>query len=192
MIKCWICFLCISLLTACAGVNTAVCEYKLDKFSPGKISEHPVKQSLLVSTPSVGAGYDTERMLYMASPYSLQAFAKNAWISTPGNMLYPLILQSLQKSHYFAAVIGSNVADSTDYRLDTHVIAFHQNFIEKPSSVELIVQAVLTHVETQRIVASRIFVERVACANDTPYAGVVAANQAALQLTAELSDFVRL
>jgi cholesterol transport system auxiliary component len=192
--NCWrtaLCSILIVLITACTGVNTAVCEYKIDSFSPGKIMQHSTKQSLLVSLPTVSAGYDTDRMLYTDTPYSLHSFAHNEWISSPGNMLYPLIIQSLQQSNYFFAVIGGTVSDPTDYRLDTQVIALHQNFIFKPSVVELVVQGVLTHVDDQKVIASRIFTERVPCASNTPYAGVVAANQAAKQLTARLSDFVR-
>ena len=52
-------------------------------------------------------------------------------------------------------------------------------------------QGVVTHVEDQRVIASHTFIERVPCAHNTPYAGVMAANQAAKQLTAALSNFVR-
>ena len=186
----YICCMMIPLIVSCTSINTSVCEYKIDAFSPGKISVHPTKYSLLVSTPAVSAGYDTSSMLYTDTPYALKSFAHNSWISSPGNMLYPLIIQSLQQSHHFFAVIGSTVADPTDYRLDTQVIALHQNFIENPSVIELVVQGVLTHVEDQRVIASHTFVERVPCTHNTPYAGVVAANVAAKRLTAALSNFV--
>ena len=179
------------LLTACGPINNAVNnQYKLESFSAKKTTKEKTALTILISQPDAIAGYQTEQMLYIEKPFELSNFAHNAWISSPANMLYPLIMQSLQHSHYFHAVVSGPDADKTDYRIDTQLIELQQNFLTKPSVIELVANVVLTHISDNRVVASRIIRERVPCPADTPYGGVVAANKAANAFTATLSDFV--
>lgn len=178
------------LLCACSPVKTPVSnQYQINEYGTKK-SPHVTRQSILISQPDATAGYQTEQMLYTDKAFEVNAFAHSSWISTPANMLYPLITQSLQQSHYFFAVAAGPDADKTDYRLDTQVLKLQQNFISKPSTLELVVQSVLTHVEDNRVIASRMFVERVKCPTDTPYGGVIAANKAAYAFTSALTHFV--
>ena len=180
-----------SLFTACSPIQNAVTnQYKLETYSTTKMTASHKRHSLLISQPDAIAGYQTEQMIYTDKPFELSNFAHSAWISSPANMLYPLITQSLRHSNYFYAVASGPDADKTDYRLDTQLIELQQNFLTKPSSVELVANVVLTHIEDNRIVASRIISERVTCSEDTPYGGVVAANRAAYAFTARLSHFV--
>lgn len=184
LLLCW-------LLTACSPIKNSVNnQYKLETFSAKKVTATHTSLSILVSQPDAIPGYQTEQMLYIDKPFELSNFAHSAWISSPANMLYPLITQSLQHSHYFYAVASGPDVDKTDYRLDTQIIELQQNFLTKPSVVELIANVVLTHIADNRIVSSRIIDERVPCPTDTPYGGVIAANQAALAFTAKLSNFV--
>lgn len=184
--------LCIQfLLTACTPIKTPDSnQYKLEAFNTKKFTNKKTGLSILISQPEAMAGYQTEQMLYIQKPYEITAFVHNTWISSPANMLYPLIMQSLQKTGYFYAVASGPYVDKADYRLDTQVIALQQNFIPKPSVIELVVKAVLTHIEDNRVVSSRIINERVNCPIETPYGGVIAANRAAQAFTATLSQFV--
>ncbi len=179
------------MLTACSPVKTQVSnQYKLQSFNAKKWGKQHSHQSILISQPDSIAGYQTEQMLYTDKPFELSNFANSAWISSPANMLFPLIVQSIEKTHYFYAVASSPNSDKTDYRLDTQLIELQQNFITKPSVLELAVNVVLTHVEDSRVVRSRIISKRVTCPTDTPLGGVIAANKATFELTKTLSDFV--
>lgn len=179
------------LLTACSPIQNEVKnQYKLEAFSAKKIAAKHAASSILISQPDAIAGYQTEQMLYINKPFELSNFAHSAWISSPANMIYPLITQSLQHSHYFYAVASGPDADKTDYRLDTQIIELQQNFLTKPSKVELVANVVLTHVADNRIVSSRVISECVPCPTDTPLGGVIAANKAAFAFTAKLSSFV--
>ncbi len=178
-------------MIACSPIQNAISDqYKLETFSAKKKTDKHTSRSLLISQPDSIAGYQTEQMLYIDKPFELSNFAHSAWISSPANMLYPLITQSLQHSHYFYAVASGPDADKTDYRLDTQLIELQQNFLTKPSVVELVANVVLTHIEDNRVVSSLIIRERVPCLEDTPYGGVVAANRATSAFTAKLTDFV--
>lgn len=178
-------------LTACSPIKTSVSnQYKLEAFTAKKLAHKKTSQSILISQPEAMAGYQSEQMLYVQKPYEITAFVHNAWISSPANMLYPLIMQSLQKTGYFYAVASGPYVEKADYRLDTQLIALQQNFLPKPSVIELVVKVVLTHIEDNRVVSSRIINERMSCPMETPYGGVIAANRATQAFTADLSKFI--
>ncbi len=179
------------ILTACSPIKVPVSsQYSLDAYSSKRIVKHKTKTSILVSPPESMAGNQTEQMRYIKKPYELESFVHNAWISSPANMLYPLITQSLQKSGFFFAVVSGPYVDRADYRLDTQIISLQQEFLVKPSVVKFVAKVMLTHIADNRVIASRIISERISCPTDTPYGGVIAANQAVQAFTAKLSSFV--
>ncbi|MCX7118201.1 MAG: ABC-type transport auxiliary lipoprotein family protein [Legionellales bacterium] len=186
------CLICVSLiLTACSAIKVPVShQYKLDAFSAQTTGHKKTNLTLLVSVPEALAGNQTEQIHYLQKPYALDSFVNNAWVSSPANMIYPLIIESLQKTHYFHAVASGPYADRANYRLDTQLISLQQNFQVKPSIVDLVVHGVITHIEDNRIVASRTFHERAISPSDTPYGGVIAANLAVKTFTSNLSSFV--
>ena len=180
-----------ALLTACSPIKTTVTnQYKLESFSAKQITQKPTHLSLLVSQPDAIAGYQTEQMMYNSKPFELSSFVHSAWISSPANMLYPLIIQSLEKSHYFFAIASGPDADRTNYRLDTQLFELQQNFLTKPSTVQLVAKVIITHIADNRVLSSRIITQRIPCPQDTPLGGVIAANQATTAFTAAVTDFV--
>lgn len=181
----------VGALSACSPVKMPVTnQYQLTNFSAKRLVAHSSSYTLLVTVPEAVAGYQTEVMLYIKKPYQLEAFVKNAWIDAPANMLYPLLIQSIQSTGYFAAVSSSPYMQGADYRLDTQLLHLEQNFIKKPSTLEFSVKLVLTRVNDNKIVASRIINQNIACPEDTPYGGVVAANRASLLITKAAARFV--
>ncbi len=183
-------FLIVILLPACSVKTTINNQYKLESFSHKIYSKAAPRASILVSQPEAAAGYQTEQMLYIKKPFGLSPFAKSAWVSPPANLLTPLIIQSLHDSHYFYAVLSPDSPDKADYRLDTQLLALQQNFLDKPSRVELVVKLVLAHVADNRIIASKIIHTQVECPQESPYGGVVAANLATLRFTQAATEFV--
>ncbi|GGI82862.1 hypothetical protein GCM10007966_09290 [Legionella impletisoli] len=180
----------VCVLSACAVKAPITNKYKLSEFSSKAVQiKHP-STSILVSEPVAMAGYETSQMLYVIKPFELSPFTKNAWIDAPAGMLFPLIVQSLQSSRYFYAVTSIPYADRSDYRLDTQLISLQQNFLCKPSVLDLIVKNVVTNVKINQVIASRIFTHHIPCPSESPYGGVLAANQASKLYTAELTEFV--
>lgn len=177
------------LLVACSPVKMPIeAQYKLLSYS-AKREAHSSHATILVSQPEAVADYQTEQMLYIKKPYELNHFAHNAWVTSPPNMLYPLILLSLEQSHYFAAVASGAYADKTDYRLDTQLLAFQQNFLFHPSRMEFKAKVTLSHVDDGQVIASEIISQHIKCQEDTPYGGVVAANLASLRFTKQVTQF---
>lgn len=178
------------LLGGCSVKQAVTNQYKLDAYSQ-KQYRHPAGHvSILVTATEAVSGYDTSQMAYVKKPYEVLPFVHNAWIEPPADMIFPLISQSLQRSGYFYAVATSPISDKTDYRLDTQLIELEQNFLQRPSTIELTVKAVLTRISTNQVMSSRDFRYNVACPADTPYGGVLAANQATVQFTAQLTQFI--
>ncbi|WP_035889026.1 ABC-type transport auxiliary lipoprotein family protein [Legionella norrlandica] len=178
-------------LISCSPVKVPVTnEYQLTAYSTKQFVAKPQSVTIQVTAPEAVAGYQTEEMLYMKKPYKLEPYAKNAWTSPPADMLFPLLVQSLQRSGYFYAVTSSPYSEKADYRLDTQLLSLKQNFIKKPSVLEFSAKVVLSHVDDNQILGSRIISLQIPCSEDTPYGGVIAANQATLRFTAAVADFV--
>jgi len=177
-------------LIGCSAVDTTANEFQLSAFSIKQTTAKHGLQTLLVTAPEAVSGYQTAAMLYIRKPYKLETFAKNAWADPPGDMLYPLITESLQRSGYFFAVASSTNGEVVDYRLDTQLLRLQQNFLKKPSEIDLAVKVVLNNVKQNRVIASKVISLQIPCLADTPYAGVVAANKGTMQLTEQITQFV--
>ncbi|HAU1251794.1 TPA: hypothetical protein F8S27_03650 [Legionella pneumophila] len=187
-----VCFILgILTLMSCSPVKVPVTnEYQLTAYSTKQLTRKPRPITIQVTVPEAVAGYQTEEMLYMKKPFKLEPFVKNAWTSPPADMLFPLLVQSLQSSGYFYAVTSSPYSQEADYRLDTQLLKLEQNFIKKPSVLEFSAKIVLTHISDNQIIGSRIVSLQIPCSQDTPYGGVIAANQATFRFTATATDFV--
>lgn len=180
----------LSILTSCAIKPPVINQFQLTSFSTQKISTKASNHTLFVTPPEAVDGYQTNQMQYIIKPFELHGFTKNSWFSPPATMLYPLLIQSLQQSGYFNAVGSGSYVNKAEYRIDTQLLALQQNFITKPSTLELKTKAILTRVSNNRIIASHTFDLHIPCPQDSPYGGVIAANHATQILTKEIVHFV--
>lgn len=169
--------------------STPTHQYALLKVSQQRLSRHATRRSILVNAPLASPGYRTDRMLYLKTPYRLSAFSHNTWIAPPSSMLLPLLVESLRNTHYYHAVMPAPFGGMTDLRLETHLEQLHQNFLQAPSRVEVILAASLVNNKTNRVVASRRFKSSVPARSDNPYGGVIAANQAVAEVLQKISAF---
>jgi cholesterol transport system auxiliary component len=179
-----------SLIAGCGPVKNQIKnQYKLISYSKLRLASRYSRNSILVKNPTAMSGYVSNQMLYVDKPYELDAFAKNQWVDSPANMLLPLLTQSLSNSRYFYAVATLPYIGKTDYRLDTTIIKLHQNFLSKPSRVEVVIKAMLAN-DNNRLIASHTFSSTVVASKDTPYGGVIAANKAVKKITESITKFV--
>ncbi|USQ14873.1 membrane integrity-associated transporter subunit PqiC [Legionella lytica] len=179
------------LLAACSPVKIpATNQYQLTAYSSKQLTRHPQRVALWVTQPDAAAGYQSEQMLYVNKPFQLESFVKNSWSNPPADMLYPLMVQSLQKTGVFHAVLSSSYSQGADYRLDTQLLSLEQSFLRKPSVLQFSAKVVLTRVSDNKVMGSKIISLQIPCPVDNPYGGVVAANQATRQFTSMMSEFV--
>jgi cholesterol transport system auxiliary component len=133
---------------------------------------------LEVSVPRAAPGFDTAALLYVQKPFVLDAFAVHRWADAPARMIGPPLTRALDQTGYFRAVVPAPAGVPADLRLDTELVRLQQNFMTRPSRVELSLRFQLLDLHGRRVVAARVVDGEVEAASDDPYGGVVAANAA--------------
>lgn len=179
-------------LAGCALFKEKTPEVKTYTLSPAQMSSHTQGKngSLLISTPVASPGYDTAHMVYVKRPYQLQNFTENAWVAPPAQLLLPLLEQSFKNRGCFRTVSTAPFAGEANYMLNTQLLKLQQVFYENYSEVQLVMDATLIDNLSHESMAHRRFTATVAASQNAPYAGVVAANQAAARVLRQIVDFV--
>lgn len=145
---------------------------------------------LIVARPRASAGFDTPDMRYLEEPTALDAFARNRWAAAPADMLEPLLVDAMEGTGAFRAVVGGGSGLRAGFRLDTAVLKLQQEFFERPSRVRLGLRATLVETRTGEVRMARTFETVEAAPGNDPASGVAAANRALERLLAELADAV--
>ena len=104
-------------------------------------------------------------------------------------MLEPLLVQAMEQTGSFRAVVRRPGAVPADIRLDTELIRLQQDFVTRPSRVQLTLRAQLIDVRGQKVLAVKQFDEVENAASDNAYGGVTAANRAVQRMLDQLADF---
>lgn len=177
-------------LTACEVKRPEVNHYQLTGYSTRIWAKTASHKTLSVTLTDAVDGFETNQMQYTVKPFELNSFSKNNWASPPANMIYPLLIQSLQRSGYFSAIASGNYVTKSDYRLDTQLISLKQSFIFKPSIIDLNIKAIVTRLSDNHVIGSHVFIVKVTCSQDTPYGGVLAANKATEIVTGKITRYV--
>jgi cholesterol transport system auxiliary component len=189
----WLLLVSAMLLAGCSGLQPPPEEdiniYVLD--ARASIKAVPARRDLVIAVGIVRArpGFDTPQIAYVQRPHELGYYAVNRWADTPSHMLAPLIVQALEQSGAFRAVVQAPNAVPADVRLDTELIRLQQDFAAHPSRVEITLRAQLIDVRTGRVLATREFDEAEAAPSENAYGGVIAANRALQRILEQLSEF---
>jgi cholesterol transport system auxiliary component len=128
-------------------------------------------------------------MLYSQGNYRLSAFAENTWVAPPAAMIAPLLMQTLQQSAYFKAVLLEPVTAKATYQLNVRLVSLYQDFNVNPSTVKLVVEVSLS-TQNGRVLAGTRFNVAVPASANTPEAGVAATNAAVAQVLQDINGFV--
>lgn len=144
---------------------------------------------LLVSPPGVRAGLDSRRIAYVQRPFELSYFARSEWADTPARMLQPLLVQSLEESGAFQAVVAGPSPAAADLRLETEVLALHQEFLSTPSVARVALRAQVVDPASRRVVATDTFEAVEPADSADSYGGVVATNRALGRVLTEITAF---
>ena len=186
-------FAAVALLASCAALQAPEPDraslYLLEA-APTAGAPRPKRDAVLaVSVPRARPGFDTPLMAYTQRPGALEYFAKNRWADTPARMLAPLLVQALERSGRFSAVVQAPSSALAALRLDTELVRLEQDFDARPSRVRFTLRAQLIDTGARRVLASAEFDETEPAPSDDPYGGVIAANRALARLLERLVDF---
>jgi cholesterol transport system auxiliary component len=193
LIKVMLVALCVSLFSSCgllSPVKTENKKYVLNKIPVDLPKEMSRGASLSVLIPETKTIYDTTQMAYTIQPYQIAYFSQNEWGETPSQMIQPLIVQTIQNTNYFSAVLSQPHVGRHTYALRTEILEFKQDFTSNPATLELAMRFQLSRDATNQIIATKEFSLREPMLEKTPYAGVVAANDATAKLLRELARFI--
>jgi ABC-type uncharacterized transport system auxiliary subunit len=144
--------------------------------------------SLAVMPMGSSVTTDTTNMLYRNKPHQLASFTKHDWVAAPANMLMIPLLTALNNTHYFKSILVEPITANPDYILSSKLLTLYQDFTVNPSQIVMMVEVNLNTGNGQAI-ASQQFSAAVPTTDNTPKAGVVAANEASEQIIADIVEF---
>ena len=182
----------VAALTACSPVKLPpIAKYTITNYQHA-VTQPPTnsQRSLLITTPVAASGYQSDRMIYMQTPYRLQSYSRNKWVAPPAQMMLPILEQAVKNTRRFYAVVTPPFSGRTTYRLDTDILALQQEFIRPDSQVRLIVKAILVNNKTNKVVASQTYKILMPTSMKTPYGGVIATTQAANKVAQRIAGLV--
>lgn len=164
-------------------------KYVLNTLPPTQFKKPRRQITLFVAQPATKSFYNTSLIAYSTQPYKIEYFAKSTWITDPADMLQPLIIQSLQNTHYYHAVISPSISGGYDYILNTQIEELLQDYTHCGTILRLIVRAEIINGLNNKVVATKQFVVTQPILQKTPYGGVFAANRATAEMLRQLTQF---
>ena len=112
---------------------------------------------LLVTQPKPQAGFDTARMAYLLRPYEVSYYAFNQWADTPARLIHQMLVDNLDKTGLWSAVLQAPGAVPAHYRLDCDNLLLEQQFLSRPSRVRVALHARISETKKQSILGSAKF-----------------------------------
>jgi cholesterol transport system auxiliary component len=184
---------CLSLFSGCALLSPVKIETKknvLNKVPIDVPSEKTRPATLLVLAPETNAIYDTTQMAYTTEAYQIGYFSQNEWAETPSQMIQPLIVQTIRGTRYFSEVVSPPHFGRHTFALRTEIQELKQDFTSDPATLRLAMRFDLSREATNKVTATKELSVQEPMQEKTPYAGVVAANDAMAKLLRELAKFI--
>ena len=145
---------------------------------------------LVVYPPQSGPLYDTTLMAYTVKAYEVAYFSRHEWGANPAQMLQPLLVRTMQNTGFFSAVLAPPYAGHHTHALRTEIRELIADFTSEPAVLQLSLRFELIDGATGRIVAIKEIAIREPMRDRTPYASVVAANEATARALQQLAAFV--
>jgi cholesterol transport system auxiliary component len=180
-------------LSGCAifgGSDEPIQTYMFEPRDFEEIVRADTDMVLLVS-PVQSVGFDSRSMAYAMRPYERTYYAFSQWADTPGRMIEPLLIQAMESSGLFTAVIDVASTVVADYRLEIDLLVLQHEFQTTPSRGRIAMRAQLTNLVDNRVVATRIFEETAQAPTENPYGGAVALNIALENILNDMVAWVR-
>ena len=184
--------LCVVLCAGCAllsPVKIDTKKYVLDRIPLDLPIAQAHSATLLVLVPETDPIYATTQMAYTSQAYQIAYFSQNEWAETPSQMIQPLIVETLRRTHYFSEILAPPHFGSHTYALRTEILELKQDFSSNPAILRLTMRFYLSREVTAQVIATKELSVQEPLRDRSPYAGVVAANEAMVYVLRELAKF---
>lgn len=185
--------LCIVLVSGCAllsPIKVDTKKYELNTIPLDLPIEKTRPSTLLVLPPETKPMYATTQMAYTTKAYEIAYFSQNEWAETPSQMIQPLIVETLRRTRHFSEVLPSPDFGRHTFVLRTEILELKQDFTSDPAVLHLSMRCSLSREASNQVIAVKGLTVRESMQERTPYAGVVAANEAMGKLLGEFARFV--
>jgi cholesterol transport system auxiliary component len=154
-------------------------------------TDNKTNKVLLVSMPTAAAGFDTAAQLYIRKDHLLEYYSKTRWIDTPARMLLPLLVNKIEGTGIFRAVLSATtIPIVADLRLDSEILRFQQEFLTEPSQVRVILRVQLLDMKARRVIATRVFEALENAPSENAEGGMLATNQAVSLILKKVIEFI--
>jgi cholesterol transport system auxiliary component len=147
-------------------------------------------ETVLVFAPKATRLYDTTQMAYSTRPHEVAYFSEREWAATPSQMLYPLVVRTLENTHAFRAVLTEPFAKRYTYALRTEILELIQDFGSDSAILVLTLRFQLTDYAANTVVATKEVSVREPMHQRNSYAGVIAANDATAKALQQMARYV--
>ena len=145
---------------------------------------------ILLVSPVQSVGHDSQHMSYTMRPYERTYYAFARWADTPPRMIEPLVVQAMEASGLFGAVIDTSSSVIADVRLDLDLLVAQHEFHTARSQGRMVIRAQLNDLGTNAILATRVFEEVSPAPAENAYGGVLALNLALENILEDLASWV--
>jgi cholesterol transport system auxiliary component len=193
VVKATLVAVCLSLFSGCGLLSQVKIETKkqmLSKIPMDLPSEKTRPATLLVLAPETNVIYDTTQMAYTTEAYQIGYFSQNEWAEIPSQMIQPLIVQTIRNTRFFSEVVSPPHFGRHTFALRTEIQELKQDFTSDPATLQLAMRFDLSREATNKVTATKELSVQEPMREKTPYAGVVAANDALAKLLRELAKFI--
>ena len=144
---------------------------------------------LSVRRPEARPVYDTAQMAYTVKAHQVAFFAHHQWAETPGQMLHPLLVRTIEGTGCFSAVLTPPGAGAT-HALRTELLELVQDFTQQPPVLRLSLRIGLSVEGAMRPPVQRDIAVVEEMRQAGPLGGVDAANLAVARALAQAAAFV--
>lgn len=145
---------------------------------------------LVVNVPVAQPGFDTPRMAYTQRPYEVSYYATHQWADPPARMLTPVLIQALEQTGYWRAIVPMPTSVRGDHRVDIDQLELVQIFLQKPSQVRIALRVQVVKLPEYLVLGTRLFDAVETASTDDAYGGAVAANRAVERLVQEIAGWL--
>jgi cholesterol transport system auxiliary component len=185
--------LCVVLFSGCtlfAPIKIDTTKSVLNNVPLDLPGEKTHSATLLVLVPDTTPVYATTQMAYTTQAYQVAYFSKNEWAGTPARMIQPLIVTAMSNTHYFSEVLSSPHFGRHTFVLRSEILELKQDFTSEPAMLQLAMRFYLSREATNQVIATKELSVREPMRERSPYAGVMAANEAIAKVLRELASFI--
>jgi len=145
---------------------------------------------VLVFPPKAVPLYDTTQMAYSTQPHEVAYFSEREWGEKPSQMLYPLLVRTLENTHAFRAVLIEPFPGRYTYALRAEIVELIQDFRSDSAELVLSLRFQLTDYGAKTVISTKEISVREPMRERNSYAGVMAANEATAKVLQQMARYV--